>query len=154
MANLPRNSAVLVLAWPEVTARGEEGIIKLLRSIGVVKNVNMMVGHAAMIVAEGSSLRYYDFGRYITPRRMGRIRSAETDPALTFALMSDVFYIGALGSKRTHSSRIERLKAAGFSKAQIDRVHGPIGLDIGAAGPAEIAVSVMAEMTRVLRLGA
>ena len=76
------------------------------------------------------------------------------DPALTFALMSDVFYIGALGSKRTHSSRIERLKAAGFSKAQIDRVHGPIGLDIGAAGPAEIAVSVMAEMTRVLRLGA
>ena len=76
------------------------------------------------------------------------------DPALTFALMSDVFYIGALGSKRTHSSRIERLKAAGFSKAQIDRVHGPIGLDIRAAGPAEIAVSVMAEMTRVLRLGA
>jgi len=76
------------------------------------------------------------------------------DPALTFALMSDVFYIGALGSKRTHSFRIERLKAAGFSKAQIDRVHGPIGLDIGAAGPAEIAVSVMAEMTRVLRLGA
>ena len=76
------------------------------------------------------------------------------DPALTFARMSDVFYIGALGSKRTHSSRIERLKAAGFSKAQIDRVHGPIGLDIRAAGPAEIAVSVMAEMTRVLRLGA
>ena len=76
------------------------------------------------------------------------------DPALTFALMSDVFYIGALGSKRTHLSRIERLKAAGFSKTQIDRVHGPIGLDIGAAGPAEIAVSVMAEMTRVLRLGA
>ena len=76
------------------------------------------------------------------------------DPALTFALMSDAFYIGALGSKRTHSSRIERLKAAGFSKAQIDRVHGPIGLDIGAAGPAEIAVSVMAEITRVLRLGA
>ena len=74
-----------MLAWPEVTARGEEGIIKFLRTIGVVKNVNMMVGHAAMMIAEGSSLRYYDFGRYITPRRMGRIRSAETDPALTFA---------------------------------------------------------------------
>ena len=85
MANLPRNSAVLVLAWPEVTARGEEGIVKFLRTIGVVKNVNMMVGHAAMMIAEGSSLRYYDFGRYITPRRMGRIRSAETDPALSFA---------------------------------------------------------------------
>ena len=76
------------------------------------------------------------------------------DPALTYALASDVFYIGALGSKRTHSSRVERLKAAGFSKTQIDRIQGPIGLDIGAAGPAEIAVSVMAEMTRVLRQGA
>jgi len=76
------------------------------------------------------------------------------DPALTYALASDVFYIGALGSKRTHSSRVERLKAAGFSKTQIDRIQGPIGLDIGAAGPADIAVSVMAEMTRVLRQGA
>jgi hypothetical protein len=85
MANLPRNSAVLVLAWPEVTARGEEGILKFLRSVGVVKNVNMMVGHAAMMVADGNHLRYYDFGRYITPRRMGRIRSGETDPALAFA---------------------------------------------------------------------
>lgn len=59
--------------------------MKFLRSVGVVKNVNMMVGHAAMMVARGTSLHYYDFGRYITPRRMGRIRSAATDPALTFA---------------------------------------------------------------------
>ncbi|MDG2407279.1 MAG: XdhC/CoxI family protein [Paracoccaceae bacterium] len=75
------------------------------------------------------------------------------DPAIKRALMSQVFYIGALGSKRTHTKRVERLAADGFKPAQIDRIHGPIGLDIGAAGPSEIAVSIMAEITRVLRLG-
>ncbi|MFN5086917.1 MAG: DUF6695 family protein [Bacteroidota bacterium] len=89
MANMPRNTAVLVLAWPEVTARAEEGIMKFFRSIGVVKNVNVMVGHAAMMVADGRELRYYDFGRYITPRRMGRIRSGETDPALVFTTVPE-----------------------------------------------------------------
>ena len=76
------------------------------------------------------------------------------DPALAEALRSDVFYIGALGSTRTHAKRVERLEQAGFSKHEIARIHGPIGLDIGAAGPAEIAVAVLAEITRVLRLGA
>ncbi|SLN55294.1 putative xanthine dehydrogenase subunit A [Roseovarius gaetbuli] len=76
------------------------------------------------------------------------------DPALAEALRSDVFYIGALGSTRTHAKRVERLAQAGFSKHEIARIHGPIGLDIGAAGPAEIAVAVLAEITRVLRLGA
>ena len=75
------------------------------------------------------------------------------DPALTYALASDVFYIGALGSKRTHALRAERLAVAGFSAAQIARVHGPVGLDIGAASPSEIAVAVIAEVTRVLRQG-
>ena len=76
------------------------------------------------------------------------------DPALAEALRSDVFYIGALGSTRTHAKRVERLEQAGFSKHEIARIHGPIGLDVGAAGPAEIAVAVLAEITRVLRLGA
>lgn len=73
------------------------------------------------------------------------------DPALEAALRADVFYIGALGSTRTHAKRVERLKAAGFSDADIARIHGPIGLDIGAASPAEIAVAILAQMTAVLR---
>ncbi|MFW8592667.1 XdhC family protein [Cribrihabitans neustonicus] len=73
------------------------------------------------------------------------------DPALHAGLQGDVFYIGALGSKRTHAQRRERLEAAGFTADQMARIHGPIGLDIGAAGPAEIAVSILAEMTAVLR---
>jgi xanthine dehydrogenase accessory factor len=75
------------------------------------------------------------------------------DPALDLALKSDVFYIGALGSKKTQASRIERLKALGHDETQMARIHGPIGLNIGAVGAAEIAVSIVAEMTQKLRLG-
>jgi xanthine dehydrogenase accessory factor len=73
------------------------------------------------------------------------------DPALQAALDADVFYIGALGSTRTHAKRVERMTEAGFTQAQIARIHGPIGLDIGAAGPSEIAVAILAQMTAVLR---
>jgi len=76
------------------------------------------------------------------------------DPSLDLALRSEAFYIGALGSKKTQSSRAQRLKDAGFSDEQLARIHGPIGLNIGAKGAPEIAVSIMAEMTRALRLGA
>ncbi|GAB4301590.1 MAG: XdhC family protein [Roseovarius sp.] len=76
------------------------------------------------------------------------------DPALAVALRSEVFYIGALGSTRTHAKRVARLAQRGFGEAEIARIHAPIGLDIGAAGPAEIAVAVLAEMLRVLRRGA
>ncbi len=75
------------------------------------------------------------------------------DPALTAALNSDAFYIGALGSKKTHANRRGRLLRKGFSEAQVDRVHGPVGLDIGARSPAEIAISILAEITQELRIG-
>ena len=75
------------------------------------------------------------------------------DPALEAALGSDVFYIGALGSTRTHAKRVERMQAAGFDAESIGRIHGPIGLDIGAAGPSEIAVAILSQMTSVLRGG-
>ena len=74
------------------------------------------------------------------------------DPALTHALARDCFYIGALGSKKTHARRIERLKAQGQSDAALARIHAPIGLAIGAASPPEIALAIMAEITARLRL--
>lgn len=73
------------------------------------------------------------------------------DPALKHAIASNCFYIGALGSKKTHAKRVERLKQAGLSDADIARIHAPIGLDIDAVSPAEIAVAIMGEITQVLR---
>jgi xanthine dehydrogenase accessory factor len=73
------------------------------------------------------------------------------DPALAAALNSSAFYVGALGSKTTHARRLERLKAHGFSSEQLSRIRGPIGLDIGARSPAEIAIAILAEMTATLR---
>lgn len=75
------------------------------------------------------------------------------DPAIEAALKSDVFYIGCLGSTRTHAKRVARLQEKGFSEGDINRIHGPVGLNIGAKSPAEIAVSVMAELVQVLRQG-
>jgi xanthine dehydrogenase accessory factor len=73
------------------------------------------------------------------------------EPALSAALRSDCFYIGALGSKRTHQARLARLKDRGFDDENLARIHGPIGLAIGARSPAEIAISILAEMTMRLR---
>ncbi|MBS0533464.1 MAG: XdhC family protein [Proteobacteria bacterium] len=74
------------------------------------------------------------------------------DPALLHALSRDCFYIGALGSRKTHGRRLERLKAEGVSDAALARIHAPIGLAIGAVSPAEIAVAIMAEITMRLRV--
>jgi xanthine dehydrogenase accessory factor len=76
------------------------------------------------------------------------------DPALLHALARDCFYIGALGSKKTHARRVERLKQQGITDADIARIHSPIGLAIGAVSPAEIAVAIMGEITARLRLSA
>lgn len=75
------------------------------------------------------------------------------DPALTVALRSEAFYIGSLGSKRTHASRLGRLERKGFDADALARIHGPVGLPIGARSPAEIAVSVLAQITEALRRG-
>jgi xanthine dehydrogenase accessory factor len=75
------------------------------------------------------------------------------DPALAAALRSDCFYIGALGSRRNHAGRCARLKEQGFGDADLVRIHGPIGLAIGAVSPAEVAISIAAEMTQILRRG-
>jgi xanthine dehydrogenase accessory factor len=73
------------------------------------------------------------------------------DPALLHALTRDCFYVGALGSRKTHGRRVERLKAQGLGEAAIARIAAPIGLDIGAISPAEIAVSIIAQITERLR---
>lgn len=75
------------------------------------------------------------------------------DPAIEAAIASECFYLGSLGSTRTHAKRVDRLKARGFSDDQISRIHAPVGLDIGSKSPAEIAISVMAQITQALRQG-
>lgn len=75
------------------------------------------------------------------------------DIPLQAALVADCFYIGALGSRKTHGKRVERFADAGIAEAQMQRIHAPIGLDIGASSPSEIAVSVMAEIIATLRKG-
>ena len=72
------------------------------------------------------------------------------DPGLEVALKSDAFYVGALGSRKTHAGRVERLTAGGFTDAEIGRIHAPVGLNIGSISPAEIAVSILAQITEVL----
>lgn len=73
------------------------------------------------------------------------------DPALAVALRSPAFYVGALGSKKTHAARLARLRQLGLSEAELARIHAPVGLAIGARSPAEIAVSILAQVTERLR---
>ena len=72
------------------------------------------------------------------------------DPGLSIALKSPAFYIGSLGSRKTHASRVERLKADGFTESEIGRINGPVGLNLHAVSPAEIAISILAEVTATL----
>ncbi len=90
------------------------------------------------------------------PNRASAVVALTHDPklddvALAAALRSDAFYIAALGSRKNHAGRLERLRGLGFDDAALARVHGPAGLDIGAQGPAEIALSVAAQMVAAWR---
>lgn len=73
------------------------------------------------------------------------------DPALAAALRSDAFYVGSLGSKKTQAARRERLQALGFAERDLARIHGPVGLPIGARSPGEIAVSILSQIVSALR---
>jgi len=76
------------------------------------------------------------------------------DPALEVALRSPAFYIGCLGSRKTHAKRLERLREAGLTEAELERIQAPVGLDIGAITAAEIAVSILAQIVEARRRGA
>ncbi len=75
------------------------------------------------------------------------------DPAIVATLKTDAFYLGCLGSKRTHGKRLDRLRDLGLSEEVLCRIHAPVGLDIGARSPSEIAVAIMAQVTQSLRCG-
>ncbi|MGF1466553.1 MAG: XdhC family protein [Sandaracinaceae bacterium] len=75
------------------------------------------------------------------------------DPALRATLRTAAFYVGALGSRKTQAARLRRLREAGFGPDDLARIHGPVGLDIGARSPAEIAAAVLAQVIQVLRVG-
>ena len=77
-----KNTAIISLAWPFATARAPEKIWSFLKKIGLIKNLNFRIGHAAMLIAKNDELFYYDLGRYISPLGYGRVRSKETDPKL------------------------------------------------------------------------
>lgn len=105
-------SAIIPLAWPEMTARGSEKIWIYLRKWKVVKNLNLMVGHAGMVLVEPDAFRYFDFGRYITPRLMGRPRSAETDPKLFLKTKPAWDALGHLTNFEALLQELEEKKAA------------------------------------------
>jgi len=112
-------SALIPLAWPEMTARGREKIWHYLRRVGIVKNVNMVVGHAGMVIVESNRFHYFDFGRYITPRIMGRPRSAETDPKLRLDTVPTWDADGRLTNFEVLLAELEAKKAATHGEGRL-----------------------------------
>lgn len=104
----------LVIAWPDVTARGDEKWMAVLKRLGVVKNLNFKVGHAAIILVESKSgtMAYYDFGRYITPRGYGRARSANSDPRLSLSTKATISGNGSISNIHTVLEELHQLEPA------------------------------------------
>lgn len=104
----------LVLAWPDQTARGDEPWMALLKRVGIVKNLNFRVGHAAIILVQRSSgsLFYYDFGRYITPRGYGRARSAASDPRLALSCRAEFDGYGRINNLDTILAELHKKEYA------------------------------------------
>jgi hypothetical protein len=104
----------LVIAWPDTTARGDEKWYKILKNLGIVKNLNFKVGHAAIVLVENKTgeLFYYDFGRYITPRGMGRARSRDSDPKLRVNQRAEFNSKGEISNLNAIASELEIKKEA------------------------------------------
>ncbi|MDG1253235.1 MAG: hypothetical protein P8N56_06100 [Schleiferiaceae bacterium] len=112
MSNSHSHSAIIPLAWPEMTARGSEKIWFYLRKMRLIQNINLMVGHAGMVIVEKGEFRYFDFGRYLTPRIMGRARSKETDPKLQLDIIPEWDDQGQLCNFEALLIELEQKKAA------------------------------------------
>ncbi len=111
----------IVIAWPECTARGDERLLIFLKKAGVVKNLNMRVGHAAicLINPQSNEVLYYDFGRYITPRGFGRARNKYTDPDLTLQTK-------AIFDSNEDLQNIEEIASELESKSKYTHGYGPL----------------------------
>ncbi|WP_051292637.1 DUF6695 family protein [Olivibacter sitiensis] len=111
----------IVIAWPDQTAFGDERWMSMLKKIGIVKNLNFRVGHAAIVLVHRSSgkLAYYDFGRYITPRGYGRARSHTTDPRLTLSMSAEIDSRGKIINLESIIAEIERIEHATHGTGRI-----------------------------------
>ena len=111
----------IVIAWPECTARGDERLLIFLKKAGVLKNLNMRVGHAAicLINPQSNEVLYYDFGRYITPRGFGRARNKYTDPDLTLQTK-------AVFDSNKDLQNIEEIASELESKSKYTHGYGPL----------------------------
>ena len=111
----------IVIAWPECTARGDERLLIFLKKAGVLKNLNMRVGHAAicLINPQSNEVLYYDFGRYITPRGFGRARNKYTDPDLTLQTK-------AIFDANEDLQNIEEIASELESKSKYTHGYGPL----------------------------
>ena len=105
-----KNTAIISLAWPFVIARGPEKLWIFLKKIGIMKNLNFRIGHAAMLIAKNDELFYYDLGRYLSPLGYSRCRSKETDPKLEIKTIPVWNENGEIENTSTIFQELEEMK--------------------------------------------